>query len=235
MARIVGIDGCDPQLAPPAFREVVWLRGLQKVLGCSVGEVGFADDFSHVSLAGILSPRRSQERTGADSNMAERMTFTGAFNFAAQLLRYLSDVRIRRQAREHVADGVTDDTRVVIAHSLGSVAAYEALTAMPVHNVELFITLGSPLGMRGLFFDRLESTNSGKRKKWPQGLGKWVNIAGRRDPITVVRRLRPLFGSGDQIEDVLIDCAPARHWVGSYLTSPETGRAIVEGFAASLP
>ncbi len=46
--------------------------------------------------------------------------------------------------------------RAVLAHSLGSVAAYEALWAHPDLRVELLVTLGSPLGMPDVVFDRLD-------------------------------------------------------------------------------
>lgn len=47
--------------------------------------------------------------------------------------------------------------RIVIAHSLSKVAAYEALWTTPDHSIDLFITPGSPLGLDGVIVDRLRS------------------------------------------------------------------------------
>ncbi|MET9446746.1 alpha/beta hydrolase [Streptomyces cinerochromogenes] len=63
-----------------------------------------------------------------------------------QVHRYLTDPDRRAQERQRVLDAVTEDTRVVIAHSLGSVVAYEALCARPGHRVRALITIGSPPG-----------------------------------------------------------------------------------------
>ena len=43
----------------------------------------------------------------------------------------------------------------MVGHSLGSVVAYEALCAHPEWPVRALVTLGSPLGIRNLIFDRL--------------------------------------------------------------------------------
>ncbi|MFD8967973.1 hypothetical protein ACFV0C_23770 [Streptomyces sp. NPDC059568] len=44
---------------------------------------------------------------------------------------------------------------VIVAHSLGSVIAYEALCAHPDWPDLTLVTLGSPLAVRGVVFDRL--------------------------------------------------------------------------------
>ena len=45
---------------------------------------------------------------------------------------------------------------MLVGHSLGSVVAYEALCANPEWPVRMLVTLGSPLGIPNLIFDRLE-------------------------------------------------------------------------------
>jgi hypothetical protein len=67
--------------------------------------------------------------------------------FFPEVARYLAadDAPARAQAREHVAATIADRrARVVIAHSLGTVVAYEALYAHPGLQVDLLVTLGSP-------------------------------------------------------------------------------------------
>lgn len=73
-----------------------------------------------------------------------------------QVRGYLLDDQIRQKVRGRVSAAVDASTRVVVAHSLGSVVAYEALCALPGHGVRALVTLGSPLGIRNLVFDRLQ-------------------------------------------------------------------------------
>jgi hypothetical protein len=83
---------------------------------------------------------------------------------------------VREKAVRSVLDCVDEDTRVVVGHSLGSVVAYEALCRLGVDGpVRAFVTLGSPLGIRGLVFNRLrpppESDGSGGLVgRWPGGV-----------------------------------------------------------------
>jgi hypothetical protein len=49
----------------------------------------------------------------------------------------------------------THRPRVLLARSLGSVVAYEALRGDPGLRVEPFVTLGSPLAMHAVVFERL--------------------------------------------------------------------------------
>jgi pimeloyl-ACP methyl ester carboxylesterase len=60
--------------------------------------------------------------------------------------QYLQDPEVQRTARGLVVAQIGLSTRVVVAHDLGSVVAYEALCDHPELNVETFITLGSPIG-----------------------------------------------------------------------------------------
>ena len=73
-----------------------------------------------------------------------------------QVRDYLHKPEVRQEARQRVAAAVGEDTRVLVGHSLGSVVAYEALCANPEWPVRMLVTLGSPLGIPNLIFDRLQ-------------------------------------------------------------------------------
>jgi pimeloyl-ACP methyl ester carboxylesterase len=120
------------------------------------------------------------------------------------------------------------DTRVVVGHSLGSVVAYEALCAHPQWPVHTFVSLGSPLGVRNLLFDRLNPPPERGIGAWPGSIQSWVNIADRGDVVALVKRLRARFG--DRVQDRMVDNGARAHDVGPNLTAQETGEAI----AASL-
>ena len=75
------------------------------------------------------------------------------------------------------------DTKVVIAHSLGTVIAYQVLCARPDLNVDL-ITLGSPLGDANMVFDLLQPPPVDGRGVWPVAVRRWTNVAAEGDLAT---------------------------------------------------
>lgn len=151
-----------------------------------------------------------------------------------QIRDYIDDQNIRHEARQRVALAVREDTRVLVGHSLGSVVAYEALCANPEWPVRMLVTLGSPLGIPGLIFDRLEpaparspSDGSGPRGWWPGSVRAWVNIADIGDAVALVKDLR--VGFGPRVESRLINNGANAHDAKRYLTAVETGQAILAG------
>ncbi|MFI6770582.1 hypothetical protein [Streptomyces sp. NPDC050355] len=151
-----------------------------------------------------------------------------------QVHRYLLDAELRTQARTRVIDAIGEDTRVVVAHSLGSVVAYEALCALPGHRVRALVTLGSPLGIPNLIFHRLEPRPVGLggsvQGVWPGGQGLvWTNIADEGDVVALVKDLRPAFGEG--LRSARVHNGSHAHDATAYLTDELCGRAIAEGLA----
>lgn len=145
-----------------------------------------------------------------------------------QVSRYLSEPDLRHAARKRVLDHITPHTRVVVAHSLGSVVAYEALCSMSDHPVRSLVTLGSPLGMR-LIFDRLDPTPV-PQSAWPGGEQPgfmWTNVTDPGDPVAAIHDLTPRFGS--QMRTVRVHNGPHAHDATSYLTDQITGQAIADG------
>ncbi|MFF7634625.1 hypothetical protein ACFZB9_15920 [Kitasatospora sp. NPDC008050] len=147
-----------------------------------------------------------------------------------QLAGYFTDQELRRAARARLAARITPETRVVVAHSLGSVLAYETLCDQ-AHNadwdIRMLVTLGSPLGMRALVLDRLEPVPDERRAGWPKVLGAWTNIADATDIVAAVRELRPAFGP--DVTDLTVHNGSHMHDATRYLTAIETGRAVATG------
>ncbi|MFC9330768.1 hypothetical protein [Kitasatospora sp. NPDC057015] len=151
-----------------------------------------------------------------------------------QVRAYLTDQQVREQARARVMAQIGPDTRVVVAHSLGSVVAYEALGALPGHGVRALVTIGSPLGIRNLVFDRLQPApeRDGKelRGAWPGGEQlAWTNLAATGDVVALVKDLRPLFGR--RLSSATLYNGVHAHDATSYLTDELCGKAIAEGLA----
>ncbi|MGW1537854.1 serine peptidase [Streptomyces aureus] len=109
------------------------------------------------------------------------------------------DAPRRTAAREEVAARIARHRpRIVIAHSLGSVVTYEALQAHPELQPELFLTLGSPLALPRVVFERLiprpRGNDAGPHRGAPlPGGTRWVNIADPGDPVAVPPRLSRFF------------------------------------------
>jgi hypothetical protein len=151
-----------------------------------------------------------------------------------QVRRYLTESELRAWIQGQVAQAIGSDTRVIVAHSLGSVVAYEALCANPRWPVRALVTLGSPLGIRNLVFDRLQPTPTSRdggrlRGAWPGAVRDWTNVADVGDIVALVKDLRPLFG--ERVRGFLVHNGAKAHDVVPYLTAAETGAAICSGVA----
>jgi pimeloyl-ACP methyl ester carboxylesterase len=146
-----------------------------------------------------------------------------------QVTAYLHDERVRTTICARVLDAITDDTRVLVGHSLGSVIAYEVLANNPGLRVGSLVTLGSPLGIPNLVFDRLHPPPHNGAGRWPGTVMAWTNVADKHDPVAMVKRLSTLFGQG--VADILVDNAARAHDATPYLTAEATGRAIAAGLA----
>lgn len=147
-----------------------------------------------------------------------------------QVRRYLDDPPTWQAARASVAEQVGEDTRVIVAHSLGSVVAYEALCENPDWPVTDLVTVGSPLGLP-LIFRRLSPLPTNGIGAWPAKVLRWTNVADPGDIVALINTLGPLFASGPNgpVQDRTITNGVKMHDFGRYLTAPTTGAAIAAG------
>lgn len=164
--------------------------------------------------------------SSSSSRMAERLLI----GFIKQVHAYLTDEDVRARVQKRVESLFGADTQVVVGHSLGSVVAYEAVCAHRGAEVTL-VTLGSPLGIRNLVFDRLRPGPVDGHGVFPARAGTWWNIADGGDVVALVKDLSPLFGDGTQVRDVLVHNDSRAHDIVAYLTARETGRAIAGGLS----
>ncbi|WP_307822258.1 serine peptidase [Streptomyces sp. CRB46] len=149
-----------------------------------------------------------------------------AVQMAGEVRRYLHVPQVRAAAQSTVAESIRQvRPRVVLAHSLGSVVAYEALHAHPELTVDCFVTLGSPLGLPGGIFDHLVPAPIADRGARPAGVRYWVNLADTGDLVAIPRRLGDRFPV-DQHADTPMGRIDF-HTFGAYLSSPLTAAAII--------
>jgi hypothetical protein len=194
--------------------------------------------------AGVVSPATRTLGTGVPRMVQRALRALSGSRFFAglserallgdlrQVHAYFTDPGIRTKARERVADVVGPHTRVLMGHSLGSVVAYEALCANPSWPIRMLVTVGSPLGVPNLIFDRLEpaplaARTNGPRGHWPAPDLQWVNVTDEGDVVALVKDLGGTFGAG--VECWLVDNSAKAHDARPYLTAVETGTAILKG------
>ncbi|MFI8454960.1 hypothetical protein [Kitasatospora sp. NPDC085464] len=166
--------------------------------------------------------------------VAEHLSLDGRLTraFVAALFRdvarYLGGAGAREAAREGVADAIAGrKARIVIAHSLGSVVTYEALHAHPEIEVDLLLTLGSPLALPHGVFHRLSPAPEDGIGRRPPGVRRWVNISDHGDPVAVPRPLTRRFPEVDRdlTESIaLFDF----HTAARYLRSAAVAAAVRE-------
>lgn len=144
-----------------------------------------------------------------------------------QVRRYLHEPNVRSAACESIEKAITSDTKVIVAHSLGSIVAYEALCAHPKWPVRTLVTIGSPLGITNLIFEKLQPTPNGGVGEWPRGIERWFNIADNGDIVALVKQLSGRFGSN--VSDRLVYNGSKAHDATRYLTSKELGDAVAAG------
>ncbi|MGQ4490252.1 hypothetical protein ACN6LM_000778 [Streptomyces sp. SAS_281] len=149
--------------------------------------------------------------------------------FVREVAWYLEQPKRRNAARELVSTTIARiQPRVVIAHSLGSVVAYEALWSMNASAapVELLITVRSPLALPGAIFDRLDPAPLAGKGVRPPGVNRWINIADVGDLVAVPRLLGRTFdGIEGDIETSI--AAVDFHTFGNYLACEALEKALL--------
>lgn len=156
-------------------------------------------------------------RFGLDHRLATQ--FVAAY--FSEVTRYFTNQEARLQAVTGLAAQVRQwQPRILIAHSLGSVVAYEAFWIDPYPDVDVFLTLGSPLAMPDIVYPRL-TDHPGPRRR-PPGVRRWINIADRGDIIAI-----PAGGIGQSFDDLAADLNDSIHAfdfhrASNYLACPTT-------------
>ena len=133
-------------------------------------------------------------KVGLDSKLVRLLVTT----FCREVHLYLTDPTRRHAVRSEVAGTIaTHQPAAVIAHSLGSVVTYETLWAHPDLQIDLLITLGSPLALPDVVFPHLDPTPPNGKGRRPPGVRRWINIADPGDFIAIPCGLAPYFDGID--------------------------------------
>ena len=111
-----------------------------------------------------------------------------------------ADTSVYDQIQHRFKQALTRRPDIVIGHSLGSVIAYEGLCQSP-YKVSTLLTVGSPIGVRNLIYDRLRPAEAEPRSA--PNVDDWINVSNVADAMVVpVPRIRELFRG--PVTDVII-------------------------------
>ncbi|MET8142155.1 trypsin-like peptidase domain-containing protein [Sphaerisporangium sp. NPDC005288] len=140
----------------------------------------------------------------------------------ADVAAYLDDQRVRETVLDCVSQTMPQSGRVLlVGHSLGTVVAVDLLTRLdPAADVELLVTVGSPLGMDGVNHRLLAS---GPRRL--DRVARWFNAWCPTDPVTIGCPLGDDW-HGEPVETSVANPAERAHDIEEYLTHPEVAREI---------
>lgn len=113
---------------------------------------------------------------------------------------------------------------VVVAHSLGSVVAYETLWRYPAE-LPLLVTLGSPLA-QPMILPRLTPAPVGGFGERPAGVERWINIADPEDFVALPRGGVAARFRGVDEDRFEANTSWNRHGLTEYLQCRSLGEAL---------
>jgi hypothetical protein len=218
----------DPPYAPAHVEP-----GPERELLTDLYDAALAQDASLRPPEGAMGPG-----TIAVKVMLERLLRAKTFAKVAQrafignlkqVTKFLTDAQVKELVLERLHEKVDQQTRVLIGHSLGSIVAYEYLCRYRPPSVELFVTVGSPLGIPNLIFDKLTPAPVDGKGAWPGQTARWINVADANDIVAMRKKLAGLFASlptGGAVDDRSVHNGDEPHAADRYLNTWETGSAL---------
>ncbi|MDB6175041.1 MAG: hypothetical protein JWL59_4352 [Chthoniobacteraceae bacterium] len=161
------------------------------------------------------------DRTPFGSNAVDKFTH--------DVYVYLTKSAVSRAIDKIVADKLTAGRWVVVAHSLGTIVAYNVLRAIkPEQNIEVvqLVTVGSPLGVRAVR-ERLESPLS-----MPGCTKSWYNAYDKNDVVSLYPLDAHNFNITPPIENngIIDNTTDNQHGISGYLDDANVARKIAQAF-----
>jgi len=119
---------------------------------------------------------------------------------------------------------------VVIGHSQGSMVAYDVLCDLDpaVYPVELFVTVGSPLGVTEVQ-DQVKSLTGQRTLRVPRCVKRWINVADPFDPVALDKKLAKEFTGLASVQDLTVtnpDAPRHPHSGSGYLRTAAVQNAV---------
>jgi pimeloyl-ACP methyl ester carboxylesterase len=248
MSRITMVHGAGNDLWGPSSIKSKWFPALADGLawhGVSIPEADvriafYGDMFRRDPERGYVPPvdeaaavaTITSAMTSADPtvNLDELIKTLAEHHFdrlLAQAAAYIQQPDVRRAAQDRVVEAVDPDTRVLVAHSLGTLVAYEALCAHPEWSVTDFVTIGCPLAA-DVVHPWLHPCPEDGTGAWPGSVVSWTNIADGHDPAAASSLCGRFSGP---VTEYRVDNGHRVHDPEPYLNNRWTGQAVATGLA----
>jgi pimeloyl-ACP methyl ester carboxylesterase len=148
---------------------------------------------------------------------------------------YFRDATTRDAVRGLFRDVLAnhDEPTILVAHSLGSVIAYDTLREYPELDVSGLVTIGSPLSIDHFRRSLARTDEKAGNLPVPSMLAKWVNVYSELDPLALGSGIQRYFKGGGPDGHGPVDREAENtgymdaHNPDQYLRSNVTARAIV--------
>lgn len=173
----------------------------------------------------VQSILRAIDKHGGGLNQAILEAFT------RDVYLYTTRSGVRDAINRVITAVLTDEPTVVVAHSLGTVVAYNILrTDRRTLNIPLFVTVGSPLGLRAI---RDQLTPTPLRFPTPP-VAKWYNAFDHRDVVALYPLDSTNFPVNPSIENnsTIKNRTDNRHGIVGYLDDPNVAKLVIRKFSA---
>ena len=188
--------------------------------------------FQSADQAAVSTPSADAEdnQEGLQFGLPDPVFRLAAGKAGVDVVRYLYQANWTIPMRRRVYDALSTapDPLIVVAHSLGTIIAYDVLTD-PVfegREIRLFVTAGSPLGISNVMTRLRDGQGPGSI---PGEIGSWSNFCDRLDPVAILgQTLGDKFAPYDFVHDVsgLDNPAPDNHDLLGYLGLAPVREAI---------
>jgi pimeloyl-ACP methyl ester carboxylesterase len=221
----------------PALRDGLWHHGVaideSDVAVCFYGDLFRRDPLAAdattfaASRAGVAEMLQKLG-DGASLDAVSQAASVAAFDRTVDMVTTMTTVPdLWDQIHARIDQVVTEDTQVIVGHSMGSVISYSALRRNQDWNVHTLVTLGSPLGQR-MIIDLLNPPFV-EGDAWPGQVSRWVNVAAVGDQAAKVHCLADIYDP--RVEDRRVDNGHRYHDPEPYLNSAPTGEAVAAALA----
>ncbi|MCP9629485.1 hypothetical protein NML43_20540 [Rhodopseudomonas palustris] len=149
--------------------------------------------------------------------------------FTRDVFLYTTRDGVRDEIDDIVAGSLTVNPTVIVAHSLGSVVAYNVLrTDKRDLKVPLLVTVGCPLGIRAI-------RRQYQPLRFPKNVGGWYNAYDRRDVVALYaldRENFPVPPPPEIVNYALVDNhTDNRHGIDGYLDDPAVAKRVIGALA----
>lgn len=218
LAKGLGSDDEEAEFRGRLLQELAASAGVPAV-DIEVNYKGEATEKGPLNWAWVHAILRTLDNTPIGSDTVDR--------FTRDVYVYLTyKEEVQKVVNNIVADALTEQPCVVVAHSLGTIVTYRLLRDPACRaKVKRFITLGSPLGVNAI-----RELIRPPALANPDGLTEWFNAYDPRDVVA----LRPLDASTWDIQPLITNKGDVdnhtdnKHGIAGYLDDPIVAKWIYD-------